>query len=226
MPRPRQASKFELHRERWQNCRDCSLCERRNHRDNGRGGEIGVVLGRGQLPCDAFFVGEAPGRSENVLGKAFAGPAGKLLDSMVEYAITASGKQVRCFFGNLVCCLPLDDDGKKLSEPDYESVMACADRFRESVEIANPHLMVCCGALATSWVPVLLDQPGDNLLKIVSILHPAALLRMNEAQRGMAHERCLVTLTDAFESLNLDAPRMRLRLPKASSNFDVDDIPF
>ena len=61
------------------------------------------------------MTGEAPGESENVLGKPFCGPAGKLLDRIVESAIEMVGRLMdKSFtFGycNLVCCIPREENG-------------------------------------------------------------------------------------------------------------------
>jgi uracil-DNA glycosylase family 4 len=47
-----------------------------------------VVLVRGSVPCDVLFIGEAPGQSEDVVGRPFVGPAGKLLDRIIEDALS------------------------------------------------------------------------------------------------------------------------------------------
>lgn len=53
---------------------------------------IKVVLGRGAVPCDILFVGEAPGLGENATGKPFMGPAGKLLDSLIARSLVGRGR--------------------------------------------------------------------------------------------------------------------------------------
>lgn len=205
MPFPRQLlTPFQQHGLYWQNCTDCSLCHTRNHRINEHGGEVGVVLGRGQLPCDVLFCGEGPGRSEDVLGKSFSGPAGKMLDQIIAEAIIGAGQEgfnLRAFFTNLVNCLPLDEETGKPDRPPAKAIEACAPRLREVVEMASPQMIVCCGELAGKWVPKVLNGRGDNLLRLWIIEHPASLLRMPSAQFGMAYKRCVVTLSDAFETL-------------------------
>ncbi len=70
------ASRYALHLAKWHDCTACSL-----HEHRGR-----MVFARGKIPCDVLFIGEAPGESEDVLGAPFKGPAGKLLDQIVERA--------------------------------------------------------------------------------------------------------------------------------------------
>ncbi len=109
------------HIHNWEACNLCNLCTQRKQ----------VVIGRGVVPCDVFFIGEAPGASENVLGKAFVGPAGHLLDRQIEQAGGGAYKQG---FTNLVGCIPLGEDGSKTSEPPEESILACAPRVLELLE--------------------------------------------------------------------------------------------
>ena len=55
-------------------CRNCSLCETRHH----------VVFGEGLRTADLMFIGEGPGEQEDLQGEPFVGPAGHLLDEMLE----------------------------------------------------------------------------------------------------------------------------------------------
>ena len=186
-------TRFQSHVERWKDCRACGLCERRTR----------VVIARGMVPCDVLFVGEGPGRSEDVLGKPFCAPAGHLLDKIIERALPAG---VTFALANLVCCLPVDDDGDKMGEPPPESIEACAERLNEFVEICGPRLIVCVGELAKSWIfPSKKGQKG--ILKgydgaMAAITHPAAILRANVAQRSLLVQRCVVALANAVGSLN------------------------
>jgi DNA polymerase len=63
-------SRWSEHVERWKDCMACGLCRQRYR----------ICLGRGTVPCDVLFIGEAPGAVENAQGLPFVGPAGQLLD--------------------------------------------------------------------------------------------------------------------------------------------------
>lgn len=184
------ASLLELHVERWGGCMGCEL-----HVGRSR-----VVLGRGTVPCDVLFVGEAPGESEDAVGRPFVGPAGKLLDQMVERSGMSS---LRLAFTNLVCCIPRTVEGGKAGEPEREHVKACQDRLAEFVEIASPRLIVTVGNLARDWLDPKhrgsLELPGG--VETVTITHPAAMLRANEAQRDTMVRRVEVVLRNALEGL-------------------------
>lgn len=190
---PRTAlSPWKAHVERWSACDGCPLSERRTN----------VVLARGRIPCDVLFIGEAPGRSEDAHAQPFIGPAGKLLDAMIEAAL--GDTPLRLAFTNLIACIPLDEENNdKLGEPPYESVMACAGRLAEFVQIAMPRLVVRVGRHAQEWL-----QPGyqDSIrlgwdCSFVDIVHPAFILRKPIAFQSMERQRTVIILRNAVEEL-------------------------
>ncbi len=186
------SSPFQLHVQKWTGCTRCHLCEGRDR----------VVIARGSIPCDVLFIGEAPGESENILGKPFVGLAGKLLDRMV----TSVETRVRCFswcMGNLVGCFPREAKKAGYNEPDDEAIEKCKPKLQELVKMADPKLIVAVGRLAKDWL-----EPGykhsvklHRIIKMVSITHPAAILRANIAQQGLMIQKCVVTLSNAIEEL-------------------------
>jgi DNA polymerase len=171
--------------ERWQDCQGCPLHEKRRH----------IVLAKGRLPCDVLFIGEAPGHSEDVSGRPFDGPAGQLLDSILASALAEWGTMdlvksrwesdvLRLAWTNLCCCIPLGDDGAKLTEggPPAESIKACSPRLREFVDLADPHLIICVGSVASDWLnarrwPRVELGNGADMIPMVDVVHPAAILR-------------------------------------------------
>lgn len=190
-------SLYQQHADRWKGGCGSANCGR---------GRTRVCLARGTVPCDVLFVGEAPGESENVLGKPFVGPAGKLLDHVIAKAL-GNPPPLRLAFTNLVGCIPREEDGSKSTEPDHDDVMACAPRLTEFIGLCNPRLLVCVGKLAREYVgsrSLNGVQLPDRLLgrvRIVNIHHPAFILRMNVAQQGLEVQRCVVTLSNAVGDL-------------------------
>ena len=181
---------FQKHKKKWRNCERCDLYERRSK----------VVLCRGKLPCDILFVGEAPGISEDVLGRPFVGPAGKLLDRIIERAI---GTDFRLAFTNLVGCIPKGEDGKKLTEPEPKCIKKCSSRLKELVLIAKPELVFCVGKLSAKHM---FDTiVGSAAPTLVNIVHPAAILRADITQQGLMIQRVEVTIRQSvLEYLNYD----------------------
>src|SRR5271166_3699452 len=180
---------WERHQRRWRDCTACPLCHGRKQ----------VVLARGTLPADVCFLGEAPGHSENVLGRPFVGPAGYLLNDIIKAAFTDL-PPLATAFSNLVSCLPLGEDGKKNSEPEAAEIKACSRRLQEFVTIAQPRLVVAVGKLAADWLAKdLVVFP--RRCKVIDIIHPAAILRASPAARGLLAQRAIVTLRNAVEEL-------------------------
>ena len=190
---------WQSHKQKWSTCTQCSLCSSRRS----------VVLARGHIPADILFVGEAPGASEDVLGLPFTGPAGHLLNGIIE----ASGAtEYRYALTNLVACIPRGEDYEKTTEPPRESIKACEPRLVEFVRICKPRLIVCVGALAKKHIhgqaqfalPHEHDQPhwldGEPML-FTDITHPAAILRSNVAMRGLMVQKATVVLAEAVSQL-------------------------
>jgi uracil-DNA glycosylase family 4 len=184
-------SKWLKHVARWKNCTECDLCRHRSR----------VVLARGVIPCHVMFIGEAPGLSEDALGKPFIGPAGKLLDSIIHEALSGlvlnDGQPLTWAFTNLVACLPLDDYGRKTNAPSKQSIKACEPRLMEFVEIAAPGLIICVGKLASTHVKLAFGEE----FYLADVIHPAAILRMVYAARGLAIQEAVVTIQDAVEDI-------------------------
>jgi len=185
-------SLFQQHVMRWKDCTKCLLhmCRQK------------VVLARGTIPCDLLFIGEAPGNSEDVVGRPFCGPAGKLLDTIIERGVAG-----RCTVAltNLVCCIPLGEDGAKVTEPDAVDIHSCSTRLNEFVHICQPKGIVCVGALPKrhiigqaqferdgqpiTWIP------DGKFMEFIEITHPAAILR-NPVAQHIAVQRCVARLRE------------------------------
>jgi uracil-DNA glycosylase family 4 len=180
-------SLFQQHCERWKDGCGASICEGARK-----------VFCRGKLPCDVLFIGEGPGESEDTIGTCFVGPAGKLLDHIISQAIPSS---LRVAFTNIVCCIPREEDGRKATEPDDDSILACQPRLVEFVEIAKPKLIVCVGAMARDWLSpgYAHSAPIPRSIPRIDITHPAAILRASIAMKGLMVQRVVANLRNATE---------------------------
>jgi uracil-DNA glycosylase len=203
-------TRYQLHVERW------------GVKGAGCGSELcstarNIVLARGKLPSDITFVGEASGESENLRGSPFIGPAGQLLDEIIE---RAGLTQYRLSWTNLVGCIPRDPEGGKLREPDEASIRCCAPRLREFLlELARPVILVRVGRVAERWLDPAYPKSvwgegvkrpyksGKDLpFRVVDIEHPASIIRDTVARRGIKVQRCVVTLAAAADEY-LEAPK-------------------
>lgn len=179
-------TRYELLVNEWENCTRCEL-----HKCRER-----VVQMRGSIPCDVVFIGESPGESENSVGQPFIGPAGALLDNIIEEA-----QNPRTFtYGimNLIGCIPREEDGTKVGQPPHESIQACAPRLIELVSMCNPKLIVCVGKEAEDYLSTRFKyrvKVGDTIPRI-AITHPSAILRGNYANRPLAIKRQVLVIRD------------------------------
>lgn len=188
--------RWTLHVENWKDCNKCQYAETRRK----------IVLGRGVLPCDIAFIGEAPGVSENMLGQPFIGKAGKILDRIILKALGHEPKYTVAL-NNVIACIPLVN-GHEKEEPDFDCVMECKPRVEEFLSIASPKLIVAVGKTAAEWldstwkdaiqVPKRDDDKYCGRTPVISITHPAAILRMPFAAQGLAEHKCVVDITTAI----------------------------
>lgn len=175
-------SVYQDHVERWQRCRGCLLHVKRTS----------VVFSRGTIPCEILFLGEAPGESEDVVGIPFVGPAGKLLDKIIDQAYVEAGRKFTHCFYNLVGCIPRDESGGKSGEPTKASIKSCSMRLVEFLGICKPKVIVCVGKLAYKYLP------EYGYAKVVEITHPAAILRSDITQRGLLIQRAIVQIANTI----------------------------
>lgn len=185
--------------ERWKGGCGSGLC----------GGRAKVVLARGDIPADILFIGEAPGESEQVLGQPFVGPAGHLLDQIIRRSVPS---KLSLCFTNLVGCIPWEEGGGKAAEPPAEAIKQCAPRLNDFVRIIRPQIIVLVGQLASKHVhgqsqfsdredgAVAWISPG-KFLELVTITHPAAILRTNISQRGLMIQKAALALADVTRSV-------------------------
>ena len=143
------------------NCTRCPLCKIRKN----------IVFGRGVLPAKVMFVGEAPGKSEDVLAQAFVGPSGRLLNKAMETAAFMASTSIPTFFiTNIVACRPADNSGGENRKPTGEEAWTCWRRLEQTYKDVSPQKVVLLGAVA--------EQYGIDAWPDATILpHPAFILR-------------------------------------------------
>ena len=113
--------------EKVNNCRKCRLCE----------GALNGVPGEGSSRSGIMFIGEAPGRFEDIQGRPFVGAAGKLLSQMLE---SIGLKREDVFITSIVKHRP-----PKNREPKPDEVKACAPYLKAQIKALKPRLIVTLG---------------------------------------------------------------------------------
>jgi DNA polymerase len=116
---------------------ECRRCELWRTRTN-------PVVGEGSLKPKVMFIGEAPGRNEDLEGRPFVGAAGKLLTSLLQ-GIGLSRSDV--YITNVLKCRP---PGNR--DPLPEEVEACTPFLAEQLKAMRPQVIVTLGRFSTSYV--------------------------------------------------------------------------
>lgn len=152
-------------REELRHCRRCTLARERNR----------VVPGEGPHTVKVMFIGEGPGRNEDIQGKPFVGQAGKVLDEL----LAAAGlKREEVFVTNVVKCRP---PGNRDPLPD--ELAACRNWLDEQIDLLNPEIIVTLGRFSMARF---LDNARIGRVhgqafelggrKVITMYHPAAAL--------------------------------------------------
>ena len=158
---------------------DCTRC--RLH-----GGRSHLVFGVGRPDAELMFVGEAPGRDEDLQGEPFVGRAGQLLTRIIE-AIDLRREDV--YIANVIKCRPPQN-----RNPERDEVETCRPFLFAQIDAIRPRVIVALGSFA---VRTLLDD--DRLpisrargriyacrgAKLVPTFHPAFLLRSPDRKRDV-----------------------------------------
>ena len=163
---------LDIIREHIGDCQRCRLCKQRNT----------IVFGSGNPRAELVFVGEGPGRDEDIQGLPFVGRAGKLLTQMIE----AMGlKRNDVYICNVVKCRPPEN---RAPEPD--EMETCSPFLYRQLAVINPKAIVCLGAIAFQAIygqkQSISRLRGQWLefrgIPMMGTYHPAYLLRNPNAK--------------------------------------------
>lgn len=150
---------LEEHKRQWKKCKKCSIGKR----------AYTHVFFRGSIPCTVLFIGEAPGKSEDVIGEPFVGVSGKLLDRWIKKAEIYE----RFAICNTVLCRPCDVDGGPNRAPSFGEVNNCQPRLTQFVrDLASPKWLVILGKVAMEATKSL-----RSVYPFVEVCHPAYAVR-------------------------------------------------
>ncbi len=155
----------------------CKKCELHKTKTN-------YVPGSGNPKARVVFVGEAPGREEDLQGEPFVGNAGKLLTEMLA---KIGLRREDVFICNVLKCRPPNN-----RDPLPEEIAACGDYLRRQLDAIKPDVIVCLGRFAAKFIfdmfnleftsisrvrgKVFEAERWGKKVKIFPIYHPAAIL--------------------------------------------------
>lgn len=163
---------WETLRQSCEHCQNCPLGETRTN----------LVFGDGNPQAEIMLVGEGPGQQEDLTGVPFVGPAGQLLDQMLEIIDL---DRTNYYITNIVKCRPPHN-----RDPLAQEQEACMGYLRTQTKLVKPKLIICLGRIAA----MRLIRPDYRITRehgqwvqkgsfwMTAIYHPSALLR-DESKR-------------------------------------------
>ncbi len=173
-------------------CVQCKLWEHRRH----------AVPGDGDVDAKIMFIGEAPGRQEDLRGLPFVGAAGKLLDELLQ-SVGLSRREV--YITNIVKCRP-----PRNREPKPDEVVTCTELYlTRQAQIIQPQFLVMLGRHSATYV---LSKTGievngvtgvhGKVYEISPFGFPVVAIPMFHPAAALYNLKYKVLLKEGFEVLN------------------------
>jgi DNA polymerase len=149
-----------------------------------------TVFGEGARTAEVMFVGEQPGDQEDLQGKPFVGPAGKLLDTALQ---EAGIDRSQVYVTNVVKHFKWQGRGKRRihQKPNWQEIAACRPWLEAELDVVQPRVLVCLGATAAQAllgrdfrVSRMRGEPVESNLAehVLATVHPSAILRADERE--------------------------------------------
>ncbi|MEY2500822.1 MAG: uracil-DNA glycosylase [Verrucomicrobiota bacterium] len=182
--------------------KDCTACHLYKHATQ-------TVFGEGPKGATLMLLGEQPGDQEDLAGKPFVGPAGKILDR----ALAEAGiDRTRVYVTNTVKHFKWEPRGKRRihKKPNSREIAACRPWLEAELRVVRPGLLVCMGATAAQAVfgpafRVTRERgkvmESELASKVVATVHPSSLLRQpDEESREREYKLFVADLRAALKA--------------------------
>lgn len=156
------------------NCKECELYKKR----------IQPVFGYGSQNTDLLFIGEAPGRNEDIQGEPFVGRAGEILNDLLG-SIGLHRDEI--YIANILKCRP-----PKNRNPLKKEIESCTKYLDKQINLIRPKIIAPLGNFATKYIFEKFNLPYDKIIKIhgdsyqiitsygnviiIPLFHPAAAI--------------------------------------------------
>ena len=183
------------------NCRACPLWKTGTQ----------TVFGEGSPKARVLLVGEQPGNEEDLAGKPFVGPAGKLFDKALAAAGIARGQ---AYVTNVVKHFKWEPRGKRRlhKKPSSGEIAACRPWLEAELGVLQPQVLICLGATAAQALlgkDFRVSQQRGQWVKselaprVMATVHPSSILRApDEAARRNQMAQFIADLKLAAEAIN------------------------
>jgi uracil-DNA glycosylase family protein len=178
-----------------------------------------TVFGEGPAPTSVIFVGEQPGDKEDVVGRPFVGPAGRILDEALE---AAGINRSEVYLTNIVkhfSWVPDRRGNRRIhKKPRYSEIQACRPWLDAEIKVTRPQLIVCLGATAAQDLLgndfSVTRQRGQFIPSplapyVMATVHPSSILRARDDASRLQQKQAFI------RDLKIAADRIR-KLPKAA----------
>jgi uracil-DNA glycosylase family protein len=168
-----------------------------------------TVFGEGPKHSTMMLVGEQPGDYEDVAGKPFVGPAGKIMDRALE---EAGINRSRVYVTNVVKHFKWEPRGKRRihQKPNSREIAACRPWLEAELRIVRPKLVVAMGATAAQAIfgpGFLVTRERGKVLssklapRVLATVHPSSLLRQpDEESRAREYKHFVSDLRAAVRA--------------------------
>jgi uracil-DNA glycosylase len=195
-------------------CKGCPLYERATQ----------TVFGNGLASAPLMLVGEQPGNDEDLAGRAFVGPAGKLLDRALEQA---GIDRAEAYVTNAVKHFKWVPSGKRRlhQKPNARELGACLPWLEAELEVVRPRILVCLGATAAQALLGrafrVTTQRGELVESklaeyVTATVHPSSILRArDDAERHEQMSGFVSDLQKVARVLHASAPGRTRTLSRA-----------
>lgn len=197
--RPPDTTSWSAVREAAKGCEACHLYKRATQ----------TVFGEGPKGAIMMLVGEQPGDYEDVAGKPFVGPAGKIMDRALE---EAGIYRSQVYVTNAVKHFKWEPRGKRRvhQKPNSREIAACRPWLEAELRIVRPNLVVAMGATAAQAIfgPAFrVTRERGRVLssklapRVLATVHPSSLLRQpDEESRRREYEHFVADLRAALKA--------------------------
>src|ERR1700732_5525291 len=185
--KPTDSSSLTTVRKAAQHCTACHLYKRATQ----------TAFGEGPKNAPIMLVGEQPGDYEDVAGKPFVGPAGKIMDRALE---EAGIDRKHVYVTNAVKHFKWEPRGKRRihKKPNSREIAACRPWLEAELRVVKPKLVVCLGATAAQTVfgpSFRVTRERGKVLssklapKVLATVHPSSLLRQPDEESREREKR-------------------------------------
>jgi DNA polymerase len=181
-------------------CKACDLWENATQ----------TVFGEGSKRAKVMFIGEQPGNEEDLKGRPFVGPAGRILDQALE---EAGIDREQTYVTNVVKHFKWEPRGKRRihKKPNSTEIEACKPWLEAEIATVRPRIVVCLGATAAQAllgkdfrVSRQHGQPVPSPLAelVIATVHPSSILRATDETRESEMEQFIEDLKVVAKALN------------------------